>query len=568
MADAVLGVYQTSKDELGKINDGRLRLMELHFLRQQTAFEAIEKLVSIRETHGTRITSIISDYVQMIQQMSVVTTLTLGMSVGLFGALIGGQFFLHPDWKNVLFAISSIVTISFSIISVLESFFLGVHLNQVEARFTAGVYPSVNVDTKRPLNKQNQYNTDNTTARTFDPIELENMNATFNWILLTFFLSFVSFAFSLLGVAYLGLGVSNSIWGEDHRQINELYTTGIFQNDTRFPGTVSSVEPAFLSLSWSVTGIVTLSYLVVLWRFFDSYAKKLYAKDLIRFMAICGCNDSSGITINSNALTPIEFSAEQFNLYQKKITERAVEYEQIQNMCRKNILSIANNFKQLRDQPAVNSETGTKMQSNPMNQTFVQKVTSWVSTVWKASVEAADDAMLDLARIAKSESSEVLITSSASIHIQGIITNLFIIDSWTGSEEAAKVTYKEYRLQPYGRIQFSLLCLWAVTGGLFISLVLCALSVLAYPIYVVFRITCGRSDKKIQNICTIVSDAFIMHYKWLYEIYLKFVDIPENKAVTVRRRRTSLDGQPISRMPVRRAGDRRRFGYSSIHLKL
>lgn len=568
MADAVLGVFQTSRDELDKINDKRLRLMELHFMRQQTAFEAIEKLVSIRETHGARITSIISDYVQMIQQMSVVTTLTLGMSVGLFGALIGGQFFLHPDWKNVLFAISSIVTISFSIISVLESFFLGVHLNQVEARFTAGVYPSVNVDSNRSINDQNQYNTENTNARTFDPIELENMNATFNWILLTFFLSFVSFAFSLLGVAYLGLGVSNSIWGEDNRQINELYTTGIFQNDTRFPGTVSSVEPAFLSLSWSVTGIVTLSYLVVLWRFFDSYAKKLYAKDLIRFMAICGCNDSSGITTNSNALTPIEFSAEQFNLYQEAITDRAVEYEQIQNICRKNILSIANNFKQLRDQPAVNREIDTKIQSNPMNQTFVQKVTRWVSTVWKASVEATDDAMFDLAQMAKTRSSEVLITSSASIHIQGIRTNLFIIDSWTGSEEAAKVVYREYRLKPYGRIQFFLLCLWAVSGGLFISLSLGTLSVLAYPIYVVFRITCGRSDKKIRNICTIVSDAFIMHYKWMYSVYLKLVDIPENRMRTVTRRSSLSDGQPILRTPTRRAGNRRKYGYSSIHLKL
>lgn len=568
MADAVLGVYQTSKDELAKINDGRLRLMELHFLRQQTAFEAIEKLVSIRETHGTRITSIISDYVQMIQQMSVVTTLTLGMSVGLFGALIGGQFFLHPDWKNVLFAISSIVTISFSIISVLESFFLGVHLNQVEARFTAGVYPSVNVDTKRPLNQQNQYNTENTTARTFDPIELENMNATFNWILLTFFLSFVSFAFSLLGVAYLGLGVSNSIWGKDNRQLNELYTTGMFQNDTRFPGTVSSVEPAFLSLSWSVTGIVTLSYLVVLWRFFDSYAKKLYAKDLIRFMAICGCNDSSGITTNSNALTPIEFSAEQFNSYQEAITERALEYETIQNMCRENILSVANNFKQLKYQTGVNSQTSTKLQSNPMNPTFVQKVTRWVSTVWKSSVEAADEAMFNLAIMAQTQSSEVLIASSASIHIQGIRTNLFIIDSWTGSEEAAKVIYREYRMEPYGRIVFFLLCLWAVSGGLIISLLLGMLAMLVYPVYVIYRITCGRSDERIRTICTIVSDAFILHYKWMYSVYLDLVDIPENKTVTQTRRRTSLDGQPISRMSTRRSGTRSRMGYSSIHLKL
>ena len=154
-------------------------IMEYMSESQKAEFEAIKTLSELREELEERITAILSDYTQMINQASVVSTLTLGMATAAFGSLLGntdGQ----PEWKSTMFSISCVVTVCFSILSVIESFFLGVHINQVEARFAGGVYPHINSDN----------------LRKFEPEELKNLNAKFNFVVVTFFAS-DGFLFSL-----------------------------------------------------------------------------------------------------------------------------------------------------------------------------------------------------------------------------------------------------------------------------------------------------------------------------------------------------------------------------------
>ena len=558
--------------KMDKNDEMRLKMMELHFQHQQSAFETIERLIDIRERHGERITSILSDYVQMIQQMSVVTTLTLGMAVGLFGALIGGQFFLHPDWKNALFAISSMVTISFSIISVLESFFLGVQLNQVEARFTAGVYPNINLDDDKDVTNQT-YSTDRKeklNPRVFNVDELNDMNATFNFILLTFFLSFFSFAFSLLGTTYLGIGISNSIFKDDERLITDAYTTGIFVNDTRFPGTVSSVEPSYLTTSWIVTALVIGSYIVVTLRFFRSYAKKLYAKDLLRFMAICMCSERKGMSVNDDVLTPIELSANQFNAYQNAITEKAIDYFSIQRKSLENIKHICKDFRSL---PEIR---GTE-QKPKSTFTWAQ----WVCETWRKTMNMLDNAHVVVSELARTKRSNNIITSSAIVYIDQIGLNVFILDSWTGSEEAASTSFRDYELTPYGRFKFFLMCLWGLSGGFAITALLFVFSLLSYPFFVIFRCTAlGKKLTESKGVCTYVHGITVSHIIQCYSIYLTFVTIGKEK----KKLRKSFRGSSVNAMLYEnenpmgtpmgaidrslRRGGRSKRGYSSISLKL
>jgi len=114
---------------------------------------------------------VLSDYTQMINQVSIVATLTLAMALNAFGSLLGNTD-NQPMWKISLFTISCVGTTLFSILSVLESFFLSIHINQVEARFASGTYPHVMRTS--------------TSIRKFHIADLVHLNSTFNFIVVTF----------------------------------------------------------------------------------------------------------------------------------------------------------------------------------------------------------------------------------------------------------------------------------------------------------------------------------------------------------------------------------------------
>ena len=129
-------------ERLEKRRDNTIALIESYTNRQQTRFDSIQKLVELRDKQAETITSILSDYTEIVNQVSVVATLTLGAAVGLYSVLIGSESYFHPEWKQMLLCISSILTVSFSILSVIESFFLGVRVDQIEARFFSRCIPT------------------------------------------------------------------------------------------------------------------------------------------------------------------------------------------------------------------------------------------------------------------------------------------------------------------------------------------------------------------------------------------------------------------------------------------
>ena len=85
-------------------------------------FENIQQLVSLKNELEERITCILSDYTQLMNQVSLVATLMLIVTSGTLGALLGNTE-NQVKWKIDMFVISCVFTMLISVCSVVESFF-------------------------------------------------------------------------------------------------------------------------------------------------------------------------------------------------------------------------------------------------------------------------------------------------------------------------------------------------------------------------------------------------------------------------------------------------------------
>ena len=217
----------------------------------------------------SRITSILSDYTSLLNQISIVSTLMLGVATSTFGALLGNTED-QPMWKVNMYVISCVLTVCFSIISVIESFFLSIHIYAEESKFTAGIYP-------HPLKG----------TRSFNIEMLKGLSKSYSASILTFFISFLFFSTTLLGIVYIGLGKSMFIVGEDTR----MYKS----NSDRFVNistlSVTDKEPGYTTIALLMTIIVGITYLIIIGLFLTKYRK--YVLWPRKILECCNVNKES-----------------------------------------------------------------------------------------------------------------------------------------------------------------------------------------------------------------------------------------------------------------------------------
>lgn len=211
----------------------------------------LEKLQEILIHLESRITSILSDYTSLLNQISIVSTLMLGVATAIFGALLGNTED-QPPWKVNMYVISCILTICFSIVSVIESFFLSIHIYAEESKFTAGLFPHRATGT-----------------RIFELVSLKGLSKSYSASIITFFMSFMFFSTSLLSMMYIGLGKSIYILGEDDRYYKDY--SDRFSNVT--DKKVSEVEPEYTGIAFTMTLIVIITYVIILGLFMTKYRK-------------------------------------------------------------------------------------------------------------------------------------------------------------------------------------------------------------------------------------------------------------------------------------------------------
>ena len=229
----------------------------------------LEKLQEILIHLESRITSILSDYTSLLNQISIVSTLMLGVATAIFGALLGNTED-QPSWKVNMYVISCVLTICFSIVSVIESFFLSIHIYAEESKFTAGLFPHRDTGT-----------------RIFALDSLKGLSKSYSASILTFFMSFMFFSTALLSVIYIGLGKSMYILGEDDRSYKD--SSDRFTDATAKD--VSAVEPGYTAVAFTTTLIVIITYTIILGLFATKYRK--YVLWPQKMLECCGMDKES-----------------------------------------------------------------------------------------------------------------------------------------------------------------------------------------------------------------------------------------------------------------------------------
>ncbi len=229
----------------------------------------LEKLQEILIHLESRITSILSDYTSLLNQISIVSTLMLGVATAIFSALLGNTED-QPSWKVNMYVISCVLTICFSIVSVIESFFLSIHIYAEESKFTAGLFPHRATGT-----------------RIFALDSLKGLSKSYSASILTFFMSFLFFSTSLLSIIYIGLGKSMYILGEDDRYYKD--SSDRFSNVQSKK--VSEIEPEYTGIAFTMTLIVIFTYAIILGLFATKYRK--YVLWPQKILDYCGMDKES-----------------------------------------------------------------------------------------------------------------------------------------------------------------------------------------------------------------------------------------------------------------------------------
>lgn len=233
-----------------------------------------------------RITTILSDYTALLNQVSIVSTLMLGVATATFGALLGNTDD-QAQWKVNMYVISCVITICLSVYSVIESFFLSIHIYAEESKFIAGLYPHRS-----------------TGARSFNLETLKGLSSSYSAVIVAFFLSFLSFSFTILSTIYIGLGLSQYIFGTDDRLAKYQILS---DNNTR---TLTELEPGFVGVAVTTTIIVIITYMTILWLFVTKYSKYIMWPNTCR-----QCLQLPRESLKQ----PMRFTAEEFERLQNKL---------------------------------------------------------------------------------------------------------------------------------------------------------------------------------------------------------------------------------------------------------
>jgi hypothetical protein len=245
-------------------------------------FSNIQDLISLKNELEERVTCILSDYTQLMNQVSLVATLMLIVTSGTLGSLLGNTE-NQVKWKIDIFVISCVFTMIISVCAVVESFFTSMLIYESEAKFSAGM-----------MSKN--------TLRTFNSEELASINKSFAFVVITFFLSFLTFPFTILSMIYVGLGLSNFDIGGDSRMaaMNPVFNASI--------NTLSSFEPEYVSIALTLSSLIAMFYILFLWRFFGTYLK------WIAWPCDCCC-----ILKKTLLLTPLIVTTEEYDELQDKL---------------------------------------------------------------------------------------------------------------------------------------------------------------------------------------------------------------------------------------------------------
>ena len=554
---AVLAVYNTAKQATRDKLISNISVLEMHYLVQKGLFDNIFALVELREEMEERISSILSDYTQMVNQVALVSTLTLGMALGAFGSLLGntdGQ----PEWKKHIFVVSSVVSSLCAIVAVLESFFLSIHINQIEARFAAGIYPHLCEECD-----------DGTRSRQFETSELSNFNADFNFIVFIFFGSFFSFAVTLLSSVYLGLGLSDSVFLPDDGPLPPAYTD-IYPNFTK----ISEVEIHYTEYSKYTTVAVFVVYGLLLIRFFSKYLNYIHSRRFLQLVVyFCGCE-----RYTSNLKTPMIHVATKFNKLQNQISEQAQEWYK----SNKKFIALLEKWQRDKLDFVKDEQTLAKIEADDSDENLLVGLFNFLENVFELTINTVEAGQK---QNSNAEQAMLLITkrNASKRYKTAVMQQRKLLQALINTELGGSQDKIRNNVNCCGRL---LQVLWTLSFGVVLFVIEIGLVIITLVIVLVWKLSCegcGQCESD-QNFSEWLKDAWQQVQKdfksvsWVSTISCCLLPIPQcnrycikrisewcpQKAVRVNKgTRQSNEVIPMEQNPMRSNG-RPKYYYTQI----
>lgn len=267
-----------------------------------TQTETIVHQHEILERFERRITAILSDYTSLLNQVSIVSTLILGIATATFGSLLGNTDD-QAQWKVNMYVISCILTVCFSVFSVIESFFLSINIYTEESRFISGTMGS------KDANYSREFNMDS----------LKGLSATYSRIVLSFFFSFLTFPLTLLSMTYIGLGLSETILVSDDSALMDRSDIFTAPKAT----TLGVLEYNFQSVAFSMTIVIVMLYIAFIVRFSTKYFRYILWPKSCRDRCCAACQDSS-------LKQPMIYTTNEFTRASRNVMEQYRVWQRMQ----------------------------------------------------------------------------------------------------------------------------------------------------------------------------------------------------------------------------------------------
>jgi hypothetical protein len=283
--------------------------------------ETIVHQHEILERFEKRITAILSDYTSLLNQVSIVSTLILGIATATFGSLLGNTDD-QPQWKVNMYVISCILTVCFSVFSVIESFFLSINIYTEESRFISGNTGSDN------------YGNQDNDSREFNMESLKGLSATYSRIVLSFFFSFLTFPLTLLSMTYIGLGLSENILISDDSPLMDRSDIFIAPKNT----TLGVLEYSFQSVAFLITMIIIVLYIAFILRFSTKYFRYILWPRSCRDSCCTACKDSS-------LKQPMVYTTKEFKRASENVMTQYREWQHLQRQFKKDFENLDEDYK-------------------------------------------------------------------------------------------------------------------------------------------------------------------------------------------------------------------------------
>ena len=247
----------------------------------------------------------------------------------------------------------------------------------------------------------------------------------------------------------------------------------------------------------------------------------------------------TGTDEDQDLLTPIEAAAERFNLLQEHIGRRCERWIVSSLSLLTMVSRIASGELSFFKQAELPGDFSANLNIPDRNdQNWFRNVVATISSWSEAVFNTLEDATLTSEDI-WTQAPKLKKAYDCKRHISELNTNISVIQKYQSSERAEPLNELSYNMQPYARFIAFAVLIWGISGGVVLTILSCVFGI----VLIMIINACSCCSGKCCGIFEIDSakgarECTTCHFKWLYRIYKKQIEIKRDEHSTRGRRRS------------------------------